>query len=41
MPKCQAPHIVCDHFNKIIFALLDVLSLPLQKCHTFMDVFLH
>jgi len=28
-------------FNKVIFAVLDVSSLPLQKCQTSMEVFLH
>jgi len=44
MPKCQALYIVMSclwyfYLNKVIFAVLDVSSLPLQKCQTSVEVF--
>jgi len=44
MPKCQVLHIVGPclwyfYLNEVIFAVLDVSSLPLQKRETSMDVF--
>jgi len=29
------------YLNKVFFAVLDVSSLPLQKCQTSVEVFLH
>ena len=44
MPKCQALHIVRSclsyfYLNEVIFAVLDVPSLPLQKWQTSMRFF--